>query len=50
MRTKKKASQAPSVEKQPQNKLKTIITSDGKEYKVMDSLLMKYSMTIRGIL
>ena len=50
MRTKKKASQAPSIEKQPQNKLRVLTTNDNATFKIMDSVLMKYSTTIRGML
>lgn len=50
MRGKKKVSQVPAVEKQPQNKLKTLITKDDREFKILDSLLMKHSVFIRGLL
>lgn len=37
-------------DKQPQNKLKTIKTSDNKQIKVIDSLLMKYSMFLKSLI
>jgi tRNA A58 N-methylase Trm61 len=48
MKTKKKT--ISTVEKQPQNKPKTIKTNDGKEFKVMDFLLMKYSLLFKNLI
>ena len=39
-----------TAEKQPQNKPRTIKTSDGKEFKVVDSLLMKYSQFLKTLI
>ena len=41
---------APVAQKKAQNKMRNVITSDGNEYKVMDSLLIRFSGLIRSIL
>lgn len=48
MKNKKKT--LPVSERLPQNKPKTIRTSDGKEFKVIDSLLMKYSLLFKALI
>ena len=47
MKNTKKKPQPQVTEKVPQNKIRSVITSDGKEYKILDSLLMKYSLTCK---
>ena len=47
--TKKKSTQSFS-EKQPTNKLRIIKTSDEREFKVIDALLMKYSFYFKNIM
>ena len=47
--TKKKSTQSFS-EKQPTNKLRIIRTNDEKEFKVIDALLMKYSLYFKNII
>ena len=50
MKDKKKKPTQQVVEKPPLNKMRTVVTSDGKEYKILDSLLMKYSNTCKIML
>lgn len=49
MKTKKKSIQSFS-EKQPQNKLRIVKTKDEKEFKVIDALLMKYSLFLKNLI
>lgn len=50
MKANKKKSTQSLPEKIPQNRPKTIRTSDDKEYKIIDALLMKYSLFFKNII
>ena len=50
MKDNKKKKGAQQVVEKPLNKIRTVITSDNKEYKVPDSLLLKYSTTCKVML
>ena len=49
MKDKKKKLTQQVVEK-PVNKMRTIITSDNKEYKILDTVLLRYSATCKAML